>query len=62
MLGERMQRTLCQPLIVENAAGAAGTLGVGRVVRATTDGSTIGIGHLGTHVFNGALYDLPYTL
>ena len=36
--------------------------GVGRVARAEPDGYTIGIGHLGTHVFNGALYKLPYDL
>ena len=57
-----MQHSLGQPLIVENAPGAAGSIGVARVVRATPDGYTIGIGHLGTHVFNGALYDLPYDL
>jgi tripartite-type tricarboxylate transporter receptor subunit TctC len=62
MLGQRMQGVVGQPLVVENAPGAAGSLGVGRVVRATPDGYTIGIGHLGTHVFNGALYDLPYDL
>jgi tripartite-type tricarboxylate transporter receptor subunit TctC len=60
MLGQHMQHTLGQPLIVENAAGAAGTIGVTRVVRATPDGYTIGIGHLGTHVFNGALCDQIY--
>ena len=62
LLGERMTASLGQPIIVENAAGAAGSLGVGRVVRAPADGHTIGIGHLGTHVFNGALYDLQYDL
>jgi tripartite-type tricarboxylate transporter receptor subunit TctC len=62
MLGQRMQRTLGQPFVVENATGAAGSLGVGRVVRAAPDGYIIGIGHLGTHVFNGALYALPYDL
>jgi tripartite-type tricarboxylate transporter receptor subunit TctC len=62
MLGQRMQSALGQPLVIENVAGAAGSLGVGRVVRAAPDGYTIGIGHLGTNVFNGALYDLPYDL
>jgi tripartite-type tricarboxylate transporter receptor subunit TctC len=62
LLGERMERTLGQPLIVENVAGAAGSLGVGRVVRAAPDGLTIGMGHLGTQVFNGALYNLQYDL
>jgi tripartite-type tricarboxylate transporter receptor subunit TctC len=62
MLGQRMQATLGQPVVIENVAGAAGSLGVGRLVRAAPDGYTIGIGHLGTHVFNGALYNLPYDL
>jgi tripartite-type tricarboxylate transporter receptor subunit TctC len=62
MLGQRMQSTFGQSFVVENVAGAAGSLGVGRVVRAAPDGYTIGIGHVGTHVFNGALYDLPYDL
>jgi tripartite-type tricarboxylate transporter receptor subunit TctC len=61
-LGERMKTSLGQPIVVENVAGAAGATGVGRVVRAVPDGYTIGIGHLGTHVFNGALYSLPYDL
>jgi tripartite-type tricarboxylate transporter receptor subunit TctC len=62
MLGQRLQGSLGQPIVVENAPGAAGSLGVDRVVRAAPDGYTIGIGHLGTHVFNGALYGLPYDL
>ena len=62
LLGERMKTSLGQPIVVENVAGAAGSLGVGRLVRAASDGYTIGIGHLGTHVFNGALQSLPYDL
>src|SRR5262249_16671017 len=62
LLGEHMERTLGQSFIVENVTGAAGSLGVARVVRAAPDGQTIGIGHLGTHVFNGALYNLQYDL
>jgi tripartite-type tricarboxylate transporter receptor subunit TctC len=62
MLGERMQNALGQSIIVENVPGAAGSLGVGRVAHAAPDGYTIGIGHLGTHVFNGALYKLQYDL
>lgn len=62
MLGERMKASLGQSIVVENVAGAAGSIGVGRVVRAAPDGHTIGIGHLGTHVFNGALYNLAYDL
>ena len=61
-LAEPMRRHLNQPVIIEDVPGAAGTLGVGRLVRAAPDGYTIGIGHLGTNVFNGAVYNLPFDL
>jgi tripartite-type tricarboxylate transporter receptor subunit TctC len=59
---EAMRVTLGQPVIIENAAGAAGTLGVGRVARAAGDGYTISAGFVGTHVINGATYTLQYDL
>ncbi len=59
---ERMRTSLGQPLIIENAAGASGSIGVGRVARATPDGYTLVSGHWGTHVINGATLDLPYDL
>jgi len=62
LLGERMKNSLGQPIVIENVPGAAGSTGVGRLVRASADGLTIGIGHLGTNVFNGALYNLQYDL
>jgi tripartite-type tricarboxylate transporter receptor subunit TctC len=49
-------------VIIENVAGAGGSVGVGRVVRAAPDGYTVSIGHWSTHVVNGAIYDLPYDL
>src|SRR5262245_60107360 len=61
-LEEPMSATLGQPIIIENVAGAAGSTGVGHVVRASPDGYTIGVGHWGTHVLNGAIYPLPYDL
>jgi tripartite-type tricarboxylate transporter receptor subunit TctC len=60
VLTERMRALLGQPVIVENTAGAAGNLGVGRVARASPDGYTIVVGFVGTHVFNGAMYPLQY--
>jgi tripartite-type tricarboxylate transporter receptor subunit TctC len=62
ILAERMQRTLGETILVENVTGAGGSLGVGRVVRSAPDGYTIGFGHLGTHVANGAIYKLGYDL
>ena len=41
IMAERMRVSLGQMVIVENVTGAAGTIGVGRVVRAAPDGYTI---------------------
>jgi tripartite-type tricarboxylate transporter receptor subunit TctC len=62
ILAERMQNRLGQSILIENVTGAGGSLGVGRVVHATPDGYTVSIGHLGTHVANGAIYRLGYDL
>jgi tripartite-type tricarboxylate transporter receptor subunit TctC len=56
----RMRTALGQAITIENVAGANGSLGVGRVVRAAPDGYTLVIGYWGTHVANGVLYALPY--
>jgi tripartite-type tricarboxylate transporter receptor subunit TctC len=53
---EPMRSSLGQPLIVENVSGAGGTIGVGRLARATPDGYTIGLGIWPTHVLNGAIF------
>jgi tripartite-type tricarboxylate transporter receptor subunit TctC len=60
VVGERMSKTLGQTIIVENVTGAAGSIGVARVVRATPDGYTLSIGTLTTHVLIGGLYDLQF--
>jgi len=62
VIGDRMRASLGQQVIIENVAGAGGSTGVGRVVRAPPDGYTISIGHWSTHVVNGAIYDLSYDL
>jgi tripartite-type tricarboxylate transporter receptor subunit TctC len=62
ILGDRMRQTLGQTFVIENVVGAGGSTGVGRAVRAAPDGYTISFGHLGTHVFNGAIYPLQYDL
>jgi len=62
ILGERMKLTLGEAILVENTTGAGGSIGVGRVVHSAPDGYTIGFGHLGTHVANGAIYKLNYDL
>src|SRR5471030_2742487 len=62
ILAERMGRSLGQTVIVDNTTGAAGTIGVARVVRAAPDGYTIGIGHWSTHVVNPAIYPLKFDI
>jgi tripartite-type tricarboxylate transporter receptor subunit TctC len=61
-IADGMRVSLGQPVIIENVTGAAGSIAVGRVVRAPPDGYTISIGQWGTHVTNGAIYPLPYDL
>jgi len=60
ILAEPMGRALGQTVIVENLAGAAGVIGVARVVRAAPDGYTLSIGTLTTHVLIGGLYKLDF--
>jgi len=62
IVGERMRASLGQPVIAENVAGAGGTIGVARVVRAAPDGYTIGIGQWTSHVGSGAIYPLQFDL
>ena len=62
IIAESMRRSLGQPIIIENVAGATGSIGVGRAVRAAGDGYTLSIGTMSTHVLSGALYALSYDL
>src|SRR6516162_4190114 len=62
MMAERMKSSLGQPVIVENVTGAGGTIAVGRVARAATDGYTLSLGQNGSHVVTGATYALHYDL
>ena len=63
IVGERMGKELGQQFIIDNTTGAAGTIAVGKAVRAAPDGYTVSIGHVGTHVANGVIYkNLNYNL
>jgi tripartite-type tricarboxylate transporter receptor subunit TctC len=62
IVAEGMKASLGQPVIIENVTGAAGTIGVGRVVRAAPDGYTLSVGPFNSHVLTGAIYKLPFDL
>src|SRR5262245_23372377 len=44
-MAEAMRPHLGQTTVIENVTGANGTIGVGRMVRATPDGYTVGVGN-----------------
>lgn len=56
IVGEHMSKTLGQPIIIENVAGAGGTTGITRAAKAAPDGYTIAMGHMGTHGAAPGLY------
>jgi tripartite-type tricarboxylate transporter receptor subunit TctC len=60
IMAEGMRVSLGQSVIIENAAGASGSTGTGRVARAPGDGYTISLGLWTTHVVNGAVFPLTY--
>jgi tripartite-type tricarboxylate transporter receptor subunit TctC len=60
VLTERLRQVIGQPIIIENVSGAAGSIGVGRVARASPDGYTLIHGIWSTHVVNAIVYKLPY--
>jgi tripartite-type tricarboxylate transporter receptor subunit TctC len=63
LVGERMGKELGQQFIIDNTTGAAGSIAVGKAVRAAPDGYTVQIGHVGTNVANGTIYkNLNYDL
>jgi tripartite-type tricarboxylate transporter receptor subunit TctC len=62
IIGERLRVSLGQPVIIENVAGASGTIAGARVARAAGDGYTLTQGNWATHVLNGAMFTLQYDL
>jgi tripartite-type tricarboxylate transporter receptor subunit TctC len=61
LMADKMGAALGQPVVVENAGGAGGSIGVGRLARANPDGYTIDIGQWDTHV-GGIIYNISYDL
>jgi tripartite-type tricarboxylate transporter receptor subunit TctC len=61
LIGQHLQDTFGQPVVIENRAGALGSLGAQQVAHASPDGYTLLMGTNTTHASNVAtLKDLPY--
>src|SRR6266511_5131700 len=56
IVGEYLSRMLGQQFVIENVAGAGGTTGTTRTMRASPDGYTIQVGQMGTHAAAVAFY------
>jgi tripartite-type tricarboxylate transporter receptor subunit TctC len=56
IVGEYMSHTLGQQIVIENVAGAGGTTGTARAMRAEPNGYTIEMGQMGTHAAAVAFY------
>src|SRR5271154_423010 len=60
VMAEGMQASLGQTVVVENAGGADGTIGSGRVAHAVPDGYTLVCANWNTSITNAAIYKLDY--
>lgn len=56
LLADRLPAALGQPMVVDNRAGAGGTIGTREVVAARPDGRTIGIANTATMAINPHLF------
>ena len=60
-MGESLKARWGQPLVVENKAGAGGTIGMDAVAKAAPDGYTLGIGFNGPIAFGPFMFKkMPY--
>ncbi|TAG27351.1 MAG: tripartite tricarboxylate transporter substrate binding protein [Burkholderiales bacterium] len=60
-IGVELTKSLGQSVVIDNVAGAGGSIGAERAAKAAPDGYTLMMGHIGTLAVNPSLYPkLPY--
>ena len=59
-IGDQLSKALDQSFIIENSAGAGGSIAAMATARAAPDGYTLMVGYVGTHGTNPAVRKLPY--
>ena len=59
-IGEKLAAALGQPVIVENKAGASGTIGMDAVAKAAPDGHTLGFSAISPLTLSPAVGKVPY--
>ncbi|MEH3085742.1 MAG: tripartite tricarboxylate transporter substrate binding protein [Xylophilus ampelinus] len=60
-LAEQLTKSLGQPVVVDNRAGASGNIGSNLVAKARPDGYTLLVGSMSTHAMNPALMErMPF--
>jgi tripartite-type tricarboxylate transporter receptor subunit TctC len=61
VVAEGLGKELKQTVVVDNRAGAGGSVGTDQVAKSAADGKTLVMGTVGTHAINAALFrKLPY--
>jgi len=60
-IDKELQDAWGQPVLIDNVAGAGGSIGADKVAKSLPDGYTLLMGHIGTLAVNPSLYpNLPY--
>jgi len=61
LLAEHLTKSLGQPVVVDNKAGASGNIGSNMIAKAKPDGYTLLVGSMSTHAMNQAMYaQMPF--
>ena len=60
-IGQKLTEAWGQPVVIDNVPGAGGSIGADRVAKASPDGYTLLMGHIGTLAVTPSIYpNLPY--